>query len=153
MLCGEKDHPWTWDQFDNAVLDLEHFGGVRIIESYDPSLTASRLASVYRWTNKSEFSSWHDPVKIEAYNNFKHRDPEHPQGIVFFDETFRAQVGTLMHLPGCGLVTANMMRENFSFMDALGITEEGLIAAQERWGSLKGIGPKSIKAWRGFIQA
>ena len=145
-IVGDNKHGWTWDGFDNALADVQLFGGVKLIHSYSPESTVKRLADLWRWTGKDKAASWHSPVPVEAYSDYK-------QGVIFYDETFRNQVGTIMHWPGCGLVTANTLRENFSFMDVFGITEEGLTEAIKRWKSIKGIGPKSVAAWEAFIRA
>lgn len=92
------------------------------------------------------------PAPMEAYNDFQEKDEEHPHGRIFYDETFRQQVGALMHLPGMGLKTAYDLRETHSFMTLLGVTEKGLEEAKRTWAQSKGIGKKKIQAWENWIK-
>jgi ERCC4-type nuclease len=139
-------HGWSWDAFDDAVYDVQVFGGANIVRSPGEKYTPRRVAALWRWTGKDRASGWAAPVPEEATSDFK-------RGIIFFDESYRSQVGTLMHLPGCGLITANDLREQYSFMELLGITEEGLERAQELWAAVRGVGKKKVEAWLRFIRA
>ena len=40
---------WTWDQFDDAVFDLQLYGGVKIVRSPSKDRTARRLAALWKW--------------------------------------------------------------------------------------------------------
>ncbi len=147
-MVGGLKHGWDWDSFDAAVLDVQIYGGCVIARSPGERYTPRRVAALWRWSGKDRTSAWAAPVPIEATNDFT-RSPH----IIFYDETYRSQVGTLMHLPGMGLVTANDLKEKHTFMELLGITEDGLAAAKAIWESTKGIGPKKMQAWLDWIHA
>lgn len=141
-------HGWQWDAFDDAVLDVQIYSGAKIVRSPGEQWTPRRVAALWRWSGKDRTSSWMAPVPIEANNDWTHNPP-----VIFYDETFRSQVGLIMHLPGMGLVTANDLREKHKFMEILGITEEGLASAKQLWLSTKGIGTKKVNAWEHYIRS
>lgn len=140
------DTAWTWNGLDDAILDVEVFAGAKIMRAPSKERLAHRIAGLWNWTGKDEFSGWQAPISIHAENNFK-------EDIVFFDETFRGQVGAMMHWPGFGLKNAKNARDAMTFMEAWGITEEGLVASTERLRQIKGIGPKMLAAREAWIRA
>ena len=142
-------HGWTYDQFDNAILDLEVYGGIKVVNSPSEHCTPRRIAAVWRYTGKDNNSAWQAPVPLEAHADLTRKD----KPIIFFDETYRSHVGMVMHLPGAGLVTANDLNEQYTLMQILGITEEGLADAKARWLALRGIGEKKAKAWEEYLRA
>ena len=148
-LIGTSPHAWTWDQFMDAKLDLEQLGGVKITEAAGKLQLAKRIAAIWHWTGKDEAASWCSPFPIQAFNDLTNRD----NPIIFYDEMFRNHVGTLMHIPGVGLKTANDLRTQFSLMDLLGTTEEGIAIAKEKWAAIKGVGPKTVRSFEKWIRA
>ena len=136
---------WTWDQFDNALLSIE-CDDVKVVHSFSEATTPRRLASVYKWTMKDDPGSWHDPMAIIPANDFK-------QGVIFFDKTYRNHIGTLMHIQGVGAKVADDLLTQFAFKDILGIEEAGLQQAIKRWKSVKGIGPKTVKAFEEWVKS
>lgn len=142
-LVGDKDHSWTWDQFDNAILSIQ-CEGVEVVHSFSEPMTARRLASLWRWSTNDEHGSWHMPAPV-----FPATDPEHP----IFDNTFRSHVGAVMHTPNVGMKTAYDLCTQFPFMEVLGITESGIAIAKERWTSVKGIGKKTFEGYEAWVRA
>lgn len=137
---------WTWDQFDDAVFDLQLYGGVKIVRSPSKDRTARRLAALWRWSAKDEAASWHSPVPIRPASDFND-----PTGVIFYDDRYRNRVGALMHIDGWGVKLADQVLGNLSFAEAVGATPEGLAAAEARLAQIKGMGPKKLKAWKEFI--
>lgn len=140
VLVGPHGHEWSWEEFDSLCESLQE-EGVIIIRSSGLSRTPYRLATEWRRTGKEKTGSWHVPAKVI------------PTDRLYFDRTYRSQIGGLMSLPDCGPVTANNLRECASFMEVWGITEEGLATAKQIWNAMPGIGQKTIKKWEEFIRA
>jgi ERCC4-type nuclease len=143
--CGRDE-----DTFDNMLARIQH-DGADIIRVRSPEHAARRLASFWRYTRDSLFDkegSYHIPERIIPSNDMT-RDPP----LIFWDSTFRSQVGMLMHLPNCGAVTANTLREQHPLMQCLGITEEGLETAKGLWLATKGIGKKTAEQWETYIRS
>jgi ERCC4-type nuclease len=142
-LVGDRRN-WTWNQFDNALVSIQ-MEGVVLVTSHSAGTTPMRLSALWRWTGKEGAPSWHAPTSVMPENDLA-------AGVIFFDDTYRKQVGCLMHLPDVGLKTAAAIRESMSFMDAFGITEEGLEEQKKRLKAIKGIGPKTIAGIERFIK-
>jgi len=43
-------HGWQWDAFDDAMFDVQLYGGVKIARSPSSDRTPRRLAALWRWT-------------------------------------------------------------------------------------------------------
>jgi ERCC4-type nuclease len=101
FLVGSQKN-WTWDQFDNAIISIQ-MEGVKLVTSPNGESTPRRLSSLWRWTGKDGAASWHSPVPVQAENDLA-------AGVIFFDDTYRKQVGCLMHLPDVGLTNRHVCR-------------------------------------------
>jgi len=76
-------HGWTWDAFDDAIFDVQVYGGVQIVRSPSKEQTPRRLAALWRWTGKDEAASWHSPVPLIPSSDYS------PGGVTFFDKGYR----------------------------------------------------------------
>lgn len=143
--CGRDE-----DTYENQILRLE-LEGAKVTRCENPFHAGRRVASLWRWTqnNMNQIASFHAPESIMPSNDHTKTPP-----LIFFDETFRSQVGAIMHIPGVGPTTANQLRENHPFMSIWGITEDGLLRAKEEvWLPTKGVGKKTLDAFDRYVHA
>lgn len=138
---GYGTHAWSWDRFDNLVMSVE-CEGAKILHSPRVERTARRIHSVYVWTGKSATGSWHAPVKPAPTLHER-----------YIDRSYRKHIESLMGLlPDMGEKRANLLLDTYSFMDVLGITEDGLREASARWRSVRGIGDGLVRNWEAYLR-
>jgi hypothetical protein len=58
FTVGDGTHSWSWTGFDDAVLDVQVMGGVKIIRAPSKDLLAKRIAGLWAWSGKDEFACW-----------------------------------------------------------------------------------------------
>ena len=142
---GNADHSWSWEAFDSLLESLQE-EGIKIVHSFSATRTPYRLKALYNRSQKENRGSWHEPVKSRPSN-----DPKND--IWFYDARYRNQIGALITLfDDCGVPTADKMRGQYSFMDLLGITEEGLQRAKDIWTTIPRVGKKKIEMWEEAIR-
>ena len=137
VACSMAGH----GTFDDAMFDVQVYGGVQIVRSPGKANTPRRLAALWRWSGKDEAASWQSPIPIVPSSDFTTKPP-----IIFFDEKFR-RCGTLMHIDGWGVKYANQALENIDFHELLCVDPERVSSTREKLKALKGFGPKRIQAW------
>lgn len=141
VVIGYGPHAWSWERFDNLVLSVQ-CEGAKIIHSSSPTNSARRLFSLYQWTGKTETGSWHAPSKPAPVLHDRYTDLD-----------YRKHVEALMANPGLGEKRANDLLDRYSYMDILGITEDGLRTALHRWEGVPGIGKKIVAQTEQFLRA
>ena len=140
VTVGYGQHAWAYERFDNLIVSLQEEGAI-IAHASSQGRTAARLASLYRRSGKTNRGSWKRVKPTPTVT-----EPHH-------DETWTDQVRMLMCLYRCGEDKANALLDRYSLREILGITDEGLEAAVERWGGVKGIGKGLTSAWEGMLKA
>lgn len=139
ITVGYGTHSWSFERFDNLLASLQAEGAM-IVRSASQERTPQRLLQLYKWSGKEEHGSWQRPAPHRTLNNR------------YTDRIWRAHVEMLMGLPGLGENKANALLDRFSLMDILGVSPEGLAAAQARWLQIPGIGKKLAAGWATFIE-
>ena len=142
---GNPKHPWSWEEFDALCQSLYERCGVTIIHSARKERTPFRLKALYKrsYEEKGDVASWQLPVKAKPPSDLKRTPP-----IILADRGYRAQIGAIITLfDGCGVPTADAMRNRFTFMEILGITEEGIERARGLWRSMPNVGDKKVHTW------
>jgi hypothetical protein len=84
LMVGGYEHGWTWDAFDDALFDVQLYGGVKVVRSPSKARTPRRLAALYKWSGKDDGMGWANPVPIIPENDFKSDPP-----LIFFDRGYR----------------------------------------------------------------
>jgi len=131
VTVGYGMHAWAHERYDDLLLSVQ-CEGAKIVRSATVERVASRIAALYRWTAKDDHVSWRAPVK-----------PSYTLNRMYGDTQYRDTVVGLMGLlPGCGEARANDLLDKWTVAEILD-HEHG----PERWGSVRGIGPKLTAAW------
>ncbi len=137
FTVGDRNHAWDYDAFDNLLLSLQ-LAGVKIVNCPRDDQVARRLASFYKWTDREEHTSWHNVKR--------------PTALRLGGADYRAKVAMVMSLPGCGQKKAEQLVKAYGLMGSLGITAEGLVAAEQRWSAVRGVGPTLVTRWRRYLE-
>lgn len=139
ITVGYGPHAWPVERYDNLLLSLQN-EGAKIIRSTSQDRTPQRLHSVYRYSAKEEHGSIHKPQPHKVLHDR------------YTDRIWRGHIEFMMGLPGLGEDKANALIDRWPLTDCLGITPEGLAAAERRWLSVKGIGRGLTHNWETWLR-
>ena len=137
ITVGYGSHAWDVERYDNLKLSLQA-EGAKVVCSADPSRTAARIASLYRWTAKAERASWRHPIR-----------PSYSLKRDYGDPAYRAAIEALMAIfPKCGEERANALLDALTIAEVFGTTEESIEVAAKRWITVDGVGKGLASAWK-----
>ena len=140
---GFANHAWTFQQFNMLRGSIQE-EGIKVYDAINDVDRVRQLKAIYERLRSGERGSWHKPEIMMP--------PYEVDGVKLIDKDYMARIGLLMHLPDAGVKTALRLMEAYGLMSSLGITEEGLAVAKERWLALKGVGKVTAAQWEMFLK-